>query len=134
MIRRRGFNIESVTVGTLKEKDLSRMTLTIRADEGTVENLAKQLRKLIDVLRVGVFEAKDTVAREMALVKLGARDAKLILEKASTPNCRIIDSSSDPVVLEVTGTAEEIDSFLEVADSFRVREFSRTGITALARD
>lgn len=134
MIRRRGFNIESVTVGTLKEKDLSRMTLTIRADEGTVENLAKQLRKLIDVLRVGVFEAKDTVAREMALVKLGADDAKLILEKASTPNCRIIDPSSDPVVLEVTGTAEEIDSFLEVADSFGVREFSRTGITALARD
>ncbi len=134
MIRRRGFNIESVTVGTLKKKDLSRMTLAIRADEGTIENLAKQLRKLIDVLQVSVLEAKNTVAREMALVKLAGEDAKLIMEKASAPKCRIIDSSLDHVVLEVTGTSEQIDSFLEIADSSRVKEFSRTGITALARD
>ncbi len=133
MIRRRGFNIESITVGALKEKDLSRMTLTIRADETTVENVVKQLRKLIDILDVSVFEAKDTVARELALVKLSADDAKLILERTPASNCRIIDSSSDPVVLEITGTAEEIDSFFEAADRFRAIEVSRTGITALSR-
>lgn len=133
MIRRRAFNIDSLTVGTTDDKTLSRMTITIQAEWPTVENLAKQLRKLIDVIQVHAFESKATVTRELALVKVPSQEAPLMVSQANGVQCRIADSSTNVAVLEVSGKPEEIDAFLAAAGKSRVLEFARTGITAVTR-
>ncbi|MCP8314225.1 MAG: acetolactate synthase small subunit, partial [archaeon] len=136
MFRRRGFNIDSISVGPTERKDLARMTITINGDDATVEQLVKQLGKLIDVIKVSVLSTKNTVVRELALIKLHITDAKArsdIINYANVFKSRIIDVTPGSMILEITGTPDKIDAFLNLAATFGIKEMARTGITALIR-
>lgn len=136
MFRRRGFNIESISVGVTEQKDLARMTITVNGDERTIEQVVKQLNKLINVIKVSILDSKVTVAREMALIKVHVTDTKArsdIIQYVDIFRGHIIDISPDSVIVEITGDSEKIDAFLELATPLGIKEVARTGITALTR-
>ena len=136
LFRRRNFNIESITVGPTENKDLSRMTITVNADEKTLDQVVKQLDKLVDVVKVATLEPGSFVMRDMALIKVNVPSPK---ERSDIINCvevfrgRVIDVSTDSLTVEITGTPDKIDAFLNIMQSFGIIELARTGITALAR-
>jgi acetolactate synthase-1/3 small subunit len=136
LFRRRNFNIESITVGPTEQKDLARMTITVNEDEKTIEQAVKQLAKLIDVVKVTRLEPGNFVMREMALIKISVPTTK---ERSDIISCvdvfrgRVIDVSPDSVTVEITGTPDKIDAFLNLMKTFGIIELARTGITALAR-
>ena len=136
LFRRRNFNIESITVGPTEQKNIARMTITVNEDEKTIEQVVKQLAKLIDVLKVDELSQGNFVMRELALIKVNVPSSK---ERSDIINCvdvfrgRIIDVSTDSLTVEITGTPDKIDAFLNLMKTFGVIELARTGITALAR-
>jgi acetolactate synthase-1/3 small subunit len=136
LFRRRNFNIESITVGPSENRDIARMTITVNGDEKTLEQVVKQLAKLIDVLKVEELEEGRFVMRELALIKVNVPTPK---ERSDIINCvevfrgRIIDVSTDSLTVEITGTPDKLDAFLNLMQTTGVIELARTGITALAR-
>ena len=132
MIRRRGFNIESITVGTIDHKDVSRMTLTLRGDDATVEQVVKQLIKLIDVLEAKVFTPEEVTARELVLIRL-APEAKTQIATDALKDARIVDTSPGSITLELTGGPEVIEQFVQRVGSSNILGLARTGVTALPR-
>lgn len=136
MFRRRGFNIESISVGRIEQKGLARMTITVNEDEKTVEQLVKQLNKLVDIVKVSQLDSANIVTREMALVKVKVPDAKI---RSDIINCvdvfrgHVVDVSSETLMVEVTGGPDKIEAFLNLMKTFGIIELSRTGITALSR-
>jgi len=136
MFRARSFNIQSISVGPTEQSDLSRMTIAVDADENTVEQLVKQLGKLIDVIKVSVLDPKKSVYRELALIKLYTPDTKSRSDLISYMNIfrgRTVDVSHDTMTIEITGTPDKIDAFIELTSSYGIKELSRTGVTALSR-
>lgn len=136
MFRRRGFNIESISVGPIETTDLARMTVTVNGDDSTAEQLAKQLGKLIDVVDVSLLNAEKSVLRELALIKIAAKAQTLRSEVMSYVNIfrgRIVDVSSENMIVEITGTPDKIDAFIQLASSFGIKQMARTGLTALPR-
>jgi acetolactate synthase I/III small subunit len=136
LFRRRNFNIESITVGPTQNKELARMTITTTGDEKTLDQVVKQLAKLIDVIRVEELEMGNVVIRELSLIKINVPSTK---ERSDIINCvdvfrgRIIDVSTDSLTVEITGTPDKLDAFLNLMKSYGILELARTGITALAR-
>ena len=136
LFRRRNFNIESITVGPTQQENISRMTITIKGDEKTTEQVVKQVAKQIDVLKVDELSQGNFVMRELSLIKVNVPTSK---ERSDIINCvdvfrgRIIDVSTDSLTVEITGTHDKIDAFLNLMKSYGVIELARTGITALAR-
>ncbi len=136
LFRRRNFNIESITVGPTEQKAISRMTITINGDEKTIDQVIKQVAKQIDVLKVDELSQGNFVMRELALIKVNVPSTK---ERSDIINCvevfrgRIIDVSNDSLTVEITGTPDKIDAFLNLMKTYGVIELARTGITALAR-
>lgn len=136
MFRRRNFNIESITLGPSRLRDLARMTIKVYGDEDTLEQITKQMNKLVDVIKVSILEPSKSVIREMALIKVHTSDTKArseIIQYADIFRCRIIDVSPDSLIVEITGDSEKIDAFVDLSHSFGIKEIARTGITALAR-
>ena len=136
MFRRRDFNIESITVGATEQEDLSRMTITVKADEKTLEQVVKQMNKLIDVVKVSQLEPENIVTRELALVKISVPD---IRNRSDVINCvevfrgRVVDVAPEALTIEITGTPDKIDAFLNLMRTYGIMELARTGITALSR-
>jgi acetolactate synthase-1/3 small subunit len=136
LFRRRNFNIESITVGPSEQNDMARMTITVNEDEKTIDQVVKQLAKLIDVLKVEELEQGSFVMRELALIKVNAPSPK---ERSDIINCvevfrgRIIDVSMDTLTVEITGTPDKLDAFLNLMKTSGIIELARTGITALSR-
>jgi acetolactate synthase-1/3 small subunit len=136
MFRRRGFNIESITVGRTEQDDLSRMTITVKGDEKTLEQVVKQMNKLIDVVKVSRLEPENIVTRELALIKVNVPDNK---SRSDVINCvdvfrgRVVDVSPETLTIEITGTPDKIDAFLNLMKTYGIMELARTGLTALSR-
>jgi acetolactate synthase I/III small subunit len=136
LFRRRNFNIESITVGPTQQPSVARMTITVNEDEKTIDQVVKQVAKQIDVLKVGELEQGTFVMRELSLIKVKVKDSK---ERSDVINFvdvfrgRIIDVSTDSLTIEITGTPDKIDAFLNLMKTFGILELARTGITALAR-
>jgi len=136
MFRRRGFNIESITVGPTEQEDLSRMTITVNGDEKTLEQIIKQMNKLIDVVKVSRLEPENIVTRELALIKVNVPDTK---NRSDVINCvevfrgRVVDVSPETLTIEITGTPDKIDAFLNLMKTYGIMELARTGLTALSR-
>ena len=136
MFRRRGFNIESITVGRTEQEDLSRMTITVKGDEKTLEQIVKQMNKLIDVVKVSQLEPENIVTRELALIKVNVPDNK---SRSDVINCvdvfrgRVVDVSPEALTIEITGTPDKIDALLNLMRTYGIMELARTGLTALAR-
>jgi len=136
MFRRRDFNIESITVGGTEQKDLSRMTITVKGDEKTLEQVVKQMSKLIDVVKVSTLEPENIVTRELALIKVKVPDTR---NRSDVINCvevfrgRVVDVAPEALTIEITGTPDKIDAFLNLMKTYGVMELARTGLTALSR-
>jgi acetolactate synthase-1/3 small subunit len=136
MFRRRDFNIESITVGRTEQEDLSRMTITVNGDEKTLEQVIKQMSKLVDVVKVSRLEPENIVTRELALIKVNIPDNK---SRSDVINCvevfrgRVVDVSPESLTMEITGTPDKIDAFLNLMRTYGIMELARTGLTALSR-
>jgi acetolactate synthase-1/3 small subunit len=136
MFRRRGFNIETISVGVSEQEGIARMTITIKGDERTVEQVVKQLNKLIDVVNVSILDPKSTVTRELALVKVDTRDDRVrsdVINYTEIFKGHVVDVAHDSLVVEITGDSDKIDAFIQLMKTFGVKEIARTGITALPR-
>jgi len=136
LFRRRNFNIESITVGPTEQPDIARMTITVNEEEKIVDQVIKQVAKQIDVLKVGELEQGNFVMRELSLIKVKVNDSKErsdIINFVEVFRGRIIDVSTDSLTVEITGTPDKIDAFLNLMKTFGIIELARTGITALAR-
>ena len=136
MFRRRGFNIESITVGQTEQKGIARMTITVRGDDKTLEQIVKQMNKLIEVVKVTSLEPENIVTRELALIKVTVPDTKT---RSDIINCtevfrgRVVDVSPETLTIEITGTPDNIDAFLNLMKTYGIIELARTGLTALSR-
>ncbi len=136
LFRRRNFNIDSITVGPTEQKDLARITITVSADEKTLDQVVKQLAKLIDVVKVAELNPNSIVTRELSLIKIKVPGLK---ERSDIINCvhvfrgRVVDISPDSIMVEITGTPDKIDAFMNLMKPFGIIELARTGITALSR-
>jgi len=135
LFRRRGFNIESIAVGHSELPSLSRMTIVVDGSATMVEQVRKQLDKVIDVVRVSDITEDEITARELALVKVKATSATRseIMQIVDIFRANIVDVSSDSVTVEVTGDEDKITSLFNLLRGFGVRELARTGRIAVAR-
>ena len=135
MFARRGFNIESLAVGPTERHDVSRITLRVDCAAGTLEQIEKQMHKLVNVLRVQELVPGESVERELALLKVAAPASKRaeLMTLAEAFNARVADLGPDSIVFELVGTPEEIDSFEELVRPHGIRELSRTGRIGLKR-
>lgn len=132
---RRGFNIESITVGESEEKGLSRMIIVTAGDDQTLEQVSKQLYKLIDVIKVVDLSANAMVARELALIKVNAEPAARpeVLGVVETFRAAVVDIGPSSLVVQVVGDSDKIDAMVELLKPYGIRELSRTGVTAMTR-
>ncbi|UFJ39205.1 acetolactate synthase small subunit [Brevibacillus humidisoli] len=131
----RGFNIDSITVGASEEKGLSRMIITTGGDEQHLDQLIKQLSKLIDVISVTHLSKDPMVTRELALIKVNAAPSQLVeLNGIVEPfRASIVDIGPSSLIIQVTGDSEKIDALLVLLEPYGVRELTRTGSIAMAR-
>jgi len=135
LFRRRGFNIESIAVGHSEMPHLSRMTIVVNGAATMVEQVRKQLDKLIVTIKVSDITSDDMVARELALIKVRATSTTRseIMQIVDIFRANIVDVASDSVTVEATGDEEKIDSLLSLLRGFGIREISRTGRIAMTR-
>ena len=135
MFRRRGFNISSLAVGRSETQGFSRMTFVVDGDDATVDQVTKQLYKLIDVVKVSDISKEDVVIRELALIKVRTTPSTRpeVLQMVEIFRSNIVDVSPDSVIVEVTGDVDKVDSLLRILKPFGVREVMRTGRVGLMR-
>lgn len=136
LFRRRGFNIESIAVGHSEIPNLSRMTIVISGPGGIVEQVRKQVDKIIDVVRVVEVKSDDMVARELALIKVKANSdtRSEIMQIVDIFRANIVNVASDMVTVEVTGDEEKIESLCNLLSPFGIKELARTGRIAMSRN
>ncbi|QPM67562.1 acetolactate synthase small subunit [Atribacter laminatus] len=135
LFARRGYNIESLAVGHTQDPDVSRITLVVRGDEDILEQITKQLYKLIEVIKVGDFTESSYVDRELSLIKVNAPSNLRgeIVQTAEIFRARIVDVSEKSLLIEVTGTSDKIDALEQLMKKYGIIEMTRTGKIALAR-
>jgi acetolactate synthase-1/3 small subunit len=135
LVRARNFNIESLAVGHTERPDISRMTITLRGDDFAVEQMEKQLYRLIDVLKVQDLPEAGVIEHELALIKVRAtnHNRSAILKIVELYKGRVLDVSADALVVEHSGTEQEIDSLIALMGGFGIKELVRTGAVAMSR-
>ena len=131
----RGFNIDSLAVGETEDPSVSRMTIVAHGDDRVIEQITKQLNKLIDVIKVQDLTGEENIARELVLVKVQATATTRsdILQVVNTFRAKVVDVSPQSLTVEVTGNEEKVDAMLELLRPFGIKEVVRTGTIALAR-
>ena len=133
LFSRRGFNIESLAVGTCEEPDMSRITIVVIGDDEKIEQVMKQLNKLIDVIKVSDLTDSERVERELALIKvtaeLGTSRAE-IMQIASIFRAQIVDVGAKTLILQVIGDTDKIDALEKLLRQYGIKEFVRTGTVA----
>ncbi len=135
LFSRRGFNIESLSVGATELPGKSRFTIVVKGDDGVLEQVRKQLQKLVHVIRAWDIKPADAVEREHALVKIGVEESRRaeLLQVVTALQARIVDSSGAIWILEVTGEAAAVDSAFNLLKNYPILESIRTGKIALER-
>jgi acetolactate synthase I/III small subunit len=135
MFSGRGFNIDTLNVAPTHDATLSRITAVVKGDDATLDQITKQLRKLINVIEVTDFSAGQSVDREMVLIKLAADSSNRseIMQICDIFRAKILNVGSKSVVIEITGDEGKINAFLELLEPFEIFEISRTGKLAMAR-
>jgi acetolactate synthase I/III small subunit len=135
LFSRRGYNIDSLTVGVTEKHELSRMTIVVRGDEYILEQIEKQLAKLVEVVSIKQCDPHGTVVRELALIKVhtDAGTRASIIETANIFRARIVDVSVDSLVVEATGSEEKIAGLIRLLEPYGIMELVRTGLTAMER-
>ena len=135
LFARRGFNIDSLAVGPTEYPDVSRMTIVVNVEDNPLEQVTKQLNKLINVLKIVELEPAASVSRELLLVKVKAdlQTRSQVLEIVQLFRAKVIDVAADAVTIEATGSVEKIDAFLRVLEPFGVKELVQSGMVAMGR-
>jgi acetolactate synthase-1/3 small subunit len=135
MMRRRSFNIDSITVGHSEQPGVSRITMVVSAPEDQVEQIAKQLYKVIEVLKVTDVTAVPTVSRELALIKVAAKPQyrSEIMQIAEIYEARIVDATPTSLLVEATGAESKIDALIAMLRGYGIREMVRSGQLAMVR-
>ncbi|MDW5551480.1 MULTISPECIES: acetolactate synthase small subunit [Methanosarcina] len=135
LFSRRGYNIDSLAVGVTEDPEISRMTIVVQGDDQVLEQVTKQLNKLVDVIKVSDIGVDDAVERELALIKVSADVTARaeIIQIANIFRARIVDVSPKSVTVEVTGDEGKIDAIEKLLRQFGIKEMVRTGKIALVR-
>lgn len=135
LFSRRGFNIQSLAVGATEHKGMSRMTIVVSAEETPLEQITKQLNKLINVIKIVEQEEEHSVSRELALIKVkaDAGSRSQVIEAVNLFRAKVIDVSSDALTIEATGDQGKLDAFLRVLEPFGIRELAQSGVVSLSR-
>ncbi len=131
----RGFNIDSLVVGETEDAAVSRMTIVLRGDDKVIEQVTKQLNKLIDVIKVTDLSSESFITRDLALIRVNAASSARarLLEIVQIFRARIVDISSKSVIIEITGNESKIEAMIDMLRSFGIQELVRTGEVAIAR-
>jgi|SRR5215468_3512157 len=135
MFSRRGFNIDSLAVGETENPEVSRITIVVNADESPLEQVTKQLNKLVNVLKIVELEPTASVQRELLLVKVRA-DRPLrsqVLETVSLFRARVVDVAPDTLTIEATGTSDKLDALLRDLEPYGIKEMVQSGQVAIGR-
>ena len=135
LFSRRGFNIQSLAVGATETKDMSRMTIVVSAEETPLEQITKQLNKLINVIKIVEQDDENSVARELALIKVRA-DATTrgqIIEAVNLFRAKVVDVSPECLTIEATGTAGKLEALMRVLEPYGIRELVQSGVVSLSR-
>jgi acetolactate synthase-1/3 small subunit len=135
LFRRRGFNIESIAVGHTEQEGVSRMTIVVSGDTATVEQVRKQLDKVIEVIKVSDITQESMVDRELALIKVKTTPATRseIIQIVDIFRANIVDVAADSLIVEVTGDEDKIISLFDLLRDFGIKEIARTGRLAMTR-
>ncbi|OGR82083.1 MAG: acetolactate synthase small subunit [Elusimicrobia bacterium RIFCSPLOWO2_01_FULL_64_13] len=131
----RGYNIDSLAVGETEDPSVSRMTIVVQGDERVLEQVEKQLNKLIDVIKLSDYVQTPHLERDLALIKVDAdkADRSELLQIVDIFRAKIVDVSADSLIVEATGDEDKIEALIGMLSPFGIRELSRTGIVAMAR-
>ena len=135
LFSRRGFNIDSLAVGPTEHAEVSRMTIVVNVEDSPLEQVTKQLNKLVEVIKIVELEGSAAVDRELLLVKVKA-DAESrgqVLETVQLFRAKVVDVATDAVTIEVTGNTEKLDAFLRVLEPFGIRELVQSGMVSIGR-
>ncbi len=136
MFSRRGFNIDTITVGKTTKKGISKMVITVIGDDRTLEQVEKQINKLIDTVKVIEMPADKSIIKELCLLKIALPNKKAkeeVLRYTKIYKTKIVDITQKDVTAMLVGDPDKIDSFIELMKPFGVKEVSRTGVTAVSR-
>ena len=135
LFSRRGFNIDSLAVGPTEHPEVSRMTIVVNVEESPLEQVTKQLNKLIEVIKIVELEDREAVSRELLLVKVKADVATRgqVLDAVQLFRAKVVDVAPDAVTIEVTGNADKLADCLRVLEPFGVRELVQSGMVAIGR-
>lgn len=135
LFSRRGYNIDSLSVGETEEPTISRMTITLSSEEHNLEQIKKQLNKLIDVIKVIELKENLAIYRELALIKVKSNNISRpqIIEISNLFRGHIVDVSKEELIVEITGDKEKINALTSLLKPYGIKEFIRTGITGLER-
>ena len=135
MFSRRGYNIDSLTVGVTANPRYSRMTVVVNGDEAIIDQIEKQIRKQEDVVEVKVLKDGKSVCRELIMVKIraSAQDRQSVIAITDIFRAKIVDVGEDSMVMELTGNQAKLDAFVNLLSDYEILELARTGITGLSR-
>lgn len=135
LFSRRGYNIDSLTVGETQDPAFSRMTVAVRGDDQILEQIQKQVEKLEDVIEIKRLEPGQSVCRELVLIKVQAdqKQRQSIIAIADIFRAKIVDVSQASLMIELTGNQEKVDAFIKLLDGYVIKQLVRTGITGLRR-
>ena len=135
LFSRRGFNIDSLAVGVTENKDISRMTIIVDGDDYTVEQVSKQLNKLIDIIKIKQLDKNDSVSRELALIKVTATATTRaeIIQIVEIFRANIVDVSKNTLTIEISGGTDKVAALEDMVRGFGIKEIVRTGTIAIER-
>ena len=135
LFSRRGYNIESITAGVTADPRFTRITIVTEGDDDIIEQIVKQLRKLVDVIDIKVLEDATSVSRELVLVKVRVEENQRqgVISMADVFRGKIVDVGTDSLIIELTGKQDKVDAFIRLLGGYEILELARTGITSLER-
>ena len=135
LFSRRGFNIDSLAVGPTEHPDISRMTILVNVEELPLEQVTKQLNKLVEVLKIVELEQSTSVQRELLLVKVAADKSTRshVLETVQLFRAKVVDVAPDAVTIEATGSTDKLEALLRVLEPYGIRELAQSGLLAMGR-
>jgi len=135
LFSRRGYNIQSLAVGATEQKDMSRMTIVVSVDESPLEQITKQLNKLINVIKIVEQDEDNSVSRELALIKVraDATTRSQVIEAVNLFRAKVVDVTTESLTIEATGTPAKLEAFMRVLEPFGIRELAQSGVVSLSR-
>jgi acetolactate synthase I/III small subunit len=135
LFSRRGFNIQSLAVGATEQKDMSRMTIVVSVEDSPLEQITKQLNKLINVIKIVEQDDDNAVSRELALIKVraDATTRSQVIEAVNLFRAKVVDVTTESLTIEATGTPEKLEAFMRVLEPYGIRELAQSGVVSLSR-